>query len=172
MVIALGAGYAETCKSGSGGGSAETADESQYGAAVPTSQKFGLAEVVGAGPQNITYCILTGGAKGMILTAAYTEIAEVVQATEQTEIHPFIIGERFTAEQYVQDGDPLKWERVRVTYEIVKTSSKTIQLKPIDRDGKVITRKPKKFYNGDWCFSIDDSYTNTFLKAAVVSEAG
>ena len=37
MVIALGAGYAETCKSGSGGGSAETAGESQYGAAVPTS---------------------------------------------------------------------------------------------------------------------------------------
>ena len=37
MVIALGAGYAETCKSGSGGGSAETAGENQYGAAVPTS---------------------------------------------------------------------------------------------------------------------------------------
>ena len=36
-VIVLGAGYAETCKSGSGGGSAETAGESQYGAAVPTS---------------------------------------------------------------------------------------------------------------------------------------
>ena len=34
MVIALGAGYAETCKSGSGGGSAETAAETQYGAAV------------------------------------------------------------------------------------------------------------------------------------------
>ena len=40
MVIALGAGYAETCKSGSGGGSAETAGENQYGAAVPTSQNF------------------------------------------------------------------------------------------------------------------------------------
>lgn len=40
MVIALGAGYAETCKSGSGGGSAETADESQYGAAVPTSHRI------------------------------------------------------------------------------------------------------------------------------------
>jgi type IV secretion system protein VirD4 len=37
MVIALGAGYAETCKSGSGGGSAETAGESQYGAAGSTS---------------------------------------------------------------------------------------------------------------------------------------
>lgn len=37
MVIALGAGYAETCKSGSGGGSAETAGENQYGAAGSTS---------------------------------------------------------------------------------------------------------------------------------------
>ena len=36
-VIALGAGYAETCKSGSGGGSSETAGESQYGAAGSTS---------------------------------------------------------------------------------------------------------------------------------------
>ena len=36
-VIALGAGYAETRKSGSGGGSAETAGASQYGAAVSTS---------------------------------------------------------------------------------------------------------------------------------------
>ena len=37
MVIALGAGYAETCKSGSGGGIAETAGETQYGAAMSTS---------------------------------------------------------------------------------------------------------------------------------------
>ena len=40
-VIALGAGYAETCKSGSGGGSAETAGESQYGAAGSTSHLYG-----------------------------------------------------------------------------------------------------------------------------------
>ena len=130
------------------------------------------AEVIGAGPQNITYRILTGGAKGMVLTAAYAEIAEIVQATEQTETHPFTVGERFTAEQYIQEDDSRKWSRVRITYEIVKASSKTIQLKPIDRDGNVITRKPRKSYNGDWCFSIDDSYTNTFHKAAKVSEAG
>ena len=37
MVTVRGAGYAETCKSGSGGGSAETAGESQYGAAASTS---------------------------------------------------------------------------------------------------------------------------------------
>ena len=129
------------------------------------------AEVIGAGPQNITYRILTGGAKGMVLTAAYAEITEIVQATEQTETHPFTVGERFTAEQYIRDGDSLKCERVHIVYEIVKASNKTIQLKPIDRDGKVITRKPRKSYNGDWCFSIDDSYTNTFYKPAKVSEA-
>ncbi len=37
MVIVRGAGYAETCKSGSGGGLAGTAGENQYGAAKPTS---------------------------------------------------------------------------------------------------------------------------------------
>ena len=129
-------------------------------------------EVIGTGPQNITYRILTEGAKGMVLKAAYAEIAEVVQAAEQTETHPFTVGERFTAEQYVREDDSYKWNRVSITYEIVKASSKTIQLKSIDGKGKVITRKPRKSYNGDWCFSIDDSYTNTFYKPAKVSEAG
>ena len=129
-------------------------------------------EVIGAGPQNITYRILTGGAKGMVLQAAYAEIKEIIKAEELRETHPFKVGEQFTAEQYVRVGDLLKWERVRVTYEIIKASSKTIQLKPVDGDGKVITRKPRKAYNGSWCFSIDDAYTNTFYKPAKVSEAG
>lgn len=53
---------------------------------------------------------------------------------------------------------------------VSKVSSKTLQLKPIDRDGKAITRKPRKSCNGDWCFSIDNSYTNTFHKAAVAAD--
>lgn len=129
-------------------------------------------EVIGAGPQNITYRILTGGAKGMVLQTAYAEIKEIIKSEELQETHPFKVGEQFTAEQYVRVDDSLKWERVRVTYEIIKASSKTIQLKPIDGDGKVITRKPRKAYNGSWCFSIDDAYTNTFYKPAKVSEAG
>ena len=100
----------------------------------------------------------------MVLTAAYAEITEIVQATEQTETHPFVVGERFTAEQFVQDGIH-GWRSVRVTYEIVKASSKTIQLKPVDGDGKAITRKPKKSYNGRWCFTLDDNCHNTFYKA-------
>ena len=129
------------------------------------------AEVISAGPQNITYRILTGGAKGMVLKAAYAEITEIVKAELHQETHPFTVGERFTAEQHVRDSDSLRWNHVYVTYEIIKATSAMIQLKPIDRDGKVITRKPKKSYNGDWCFSIDNAYVNTFHKAAV-SKAG
>ena len=40
------------------------------------------AEVIGAGPKNITYRILAGGAKGMFLKAAYAEISEVIKAPE------------------------------------------------------------------------------------------
>ena len=108
----------------------------------------------------------------MVLQAAYAEIKEIIKSEELRETHPFKVGEQFTAEQYIRVDDSLKWEHVRVTYEIIKASSKTIQLKPIDGDGKVITRKPRKAYNGSWCFSIDDAYTNTFCKPAKVSEAG
>ena len=48
-VIVPGAGYAETCKSGSGGGSAETAGASQYGAAGSTSHTKGVPQTVPAG---------------------------------------------------------------------------------------------------------------------------
>ena len=128
-------------------------------------------EVIGAGPQNITYRILSGGAKGMVLQAAYAEIKEIIKAEELRETHPFTVGEQFTAEQYVRVGDSPKWERIHVTYEIIKASSKTIKLKPVDGDGKAINRKPRKSYNGNWCFSINDSYTNTFHKAAKVSKS-
>ena len=101
-------------------------------------------EVMGAGPQNITYRILTGGAKGMVLQAAYAEIKEIIKAEELRETHPFTVGEQFTAEQYVRVGDSLKWERVRVTSEIIKATSSTIRLKPVEGDGRAITRKPRK----------------------------
>ena len=62
-VIALGAGYAETCKSGSGGGSAETAGESQYGAAAaklpPASYKVTAR---GANDRGVySFCMCPGG---------------------------------------------------------------------------------------------------------------
>lgn len=88
--------------------------------------KFGLAEVVGAVPQNITYRILTGGSKRMRLKAAYAEITEIVRAEENREMHSFTVGERFMAEQYICDGDSYRRNRVHITYEIIKATSATI----------------------------------------------
>ena len=92
------------------------------------------------------------------------EIKEIIKAEELRETHPFTVGEQFTAEQFVQDGTH-RWKTVRVTYEIIKATAATIQLKPVDGSGKAITRKPKKSYNGRWSFTLDDNYRNTFYKA-------
>jgi hypothetical protein len=124
------------------------------------------AEVIGTGPLNFTYRILTGGAAGMTLQAAYAEIHDIKKVDVKREIHPFVVGERFTIERRTYAEGSFKCTRTNVTYEIIKASDTMIQLKPVDADGKPITRKPKKSYNGDWCFSVDDTFGNTFYKAA------
>ena len=56
------------------------------------------AEVISTGPVNIGYKVLTGGAAGMTLTAAYAEIKDVIRAEEKKPpAHPFEVGEKFTA---------------------------------------------------------------------------
>ena len=123
-------------------------------------------EVIGKGPKNITYKILTGGAAGMTLTAAYAEITEIIQADKrEAERHPFEVGERFTAQRVTYD-DPRSHKSTvtAVEYEIVKRSDTTIRLKEVGTDSKPITRKPRKRWNGAWMFSIDSWHENTFYK--------
>lgn len=58
----------------------------------------GQCEIISAGPVNVGYKILTGGAAGMTLTATYAEIKEVIKGEEKKRVpHPFKVGERFTA---------------------------------------------------------------------------
>ena len=123
-------------------------------------------EVIGKGPKNITYKILTGGAAGMTLTAAYAEITEIIQADKrEAEKHPFEVGERFTAQRVTYD-DPRSHKSTvtAVEYEIVKATDTTIRLKEVGTDSKPITRKPRKRWNGAWMFSIDSWHENTFYK--------
>ena len=130
--------------------------------------RSGLVEVISTGPQNISYKVLTGGAAGMQLTAAYAEIKEVVKSEEKTRPpHPFKIGEQFKAIKRVYEkGATLKCTTTEIMYEIVKASKTTIQLRPVGTTDKPVTRKPSKGYNNNWVFSLDDTYGNTFYKAA------
>jgi len=130
--------------------------------------RWGAVEVTGKGTKNITYKILEGGAAGMGGTAAYAEITEIKRAeAKKAEAHPFSVGETFTATRYdYPDPNSFKSVKTQVIYEIIKTSDTTIQLKEQETDKKPITRKPRKTYHGDWCFSINDRHGNTFYKAS------
>jgi len=76
-------------------------------------------EIISTGPVNVGYKILTGGAAGMTLTAAYAEIDKVVKGEEKKRSpHPFKVGERFNAKIWVRAESRFK----PVTYEIVKVS--------------------------------------------------
>jgi hypothetical protein len=126
------------------------------------------AEIISVGPVNVGYKILTGGASGMTLMATYAEIIEIIKAEEKKrDPHPFKIGERFEATKRICErsgSTSIKTTSEKVVYEIVKSSDATIQLKPVGMDEKPITRKPSKRYDNAWCFSIDDTYGNTFYK--------
>lgn len=166
-------GYLENCLDALGGVRFNK-DNIKVGYIVLISQ-WGQAEIISAGPQNVRFKILTGGAVGGILTASYAEIDEIIKCEERKRTpHPFKIGERFEATRYVQEKDQYgdtHYADKKVIYEIIKVSDVTIQLKPVNADGKIITRRPKKSFNGDWCFSVDDTFENTFYKAAKITDA-
>jgi len=119
-------------------------------------------EITSTGPKNVLYKILTGGAAGMTLQAAYAEITEIIKEVEaDVKKHPFLVGEKFTATRYTYpDEHSFRSIETQVVYEIIKVSDTTIQLWVTGE--KPITRKPK-MYNDNWVFSIDDR--NTFYKA-------
>ena len=130
----------------------------------------GEAEVLSTGPVNITYKILTGGAAGMTLQAAYAEIKEIVKAVEKTQKHPFNVGEQFTATRYTYpDPNSFKHIKTEVVYEIIKASDTTIKLQAVGMDEKPITRKPSFRFGDRWLFSIDDRHGNTFYKEGTSS---
>lgn len=125
-------------------------------------QRYGLCEIVGAGPQNVSYKTV-GTKSGLILKAAYAEIVEIVKAGEKKKAaHPFKVGEKYTARLF-ENG-----KSVEAVYEIIKATDSTIQLKRENSDEKPITRKPKivATVDGDrWRFGITDYGYNCFYKA-------
>jgi hypothetical protein len=123
------------------------------------------AKIISVGPVNVSYKILTGGAAGMTLTAAYAEISEIIKGEEKKrEAHPFKVGEQFTAVSRDYSEGFRNVKTTETVYEIVKASDATIQLKPVGTDVKPITRKPVKTYDGKWRFTIDDTCGSTLYK--------
>lgn len=113
-------------------------------------------EIVSAGPVNITYKILDGGAKGMVLTAPYAEILKIVKATEKKEeiVNPYQVDDILCAHRHYNNS-------IYKAYQVIKTTSTGVKLqqiavengKPIpDRfiGEKQVQRKVTKSKWSDW----------------------
>jgi len=86
----------------------------------------GKCEIVSAGPVNVQYKILTGGAAGMVLTEAYAAINEIIEAKEiKQEIkNPFKVGD-ILCKQRPADNSIYK------AYQVIKTTETGVKLQQI-----------------------------------------
>lgn len=91
-------------------------------------RRWGRCEILTAGPVNVTYKILDGGASGGILTDPYAAIVEILEATEvkkeSTKIdNPYKVGDILTAENH--SGSIWK------AYQVVKTTATGVKIQQI-----------------------------------------
>jgi chaperonin cofactor prefoldin len=83
-------------------------------------------EILSAGPVNVTYKILDGGAAGMVLTDPYAAIIEIVQAKEKTADleNPFKVNDILTKNRPA-DGS------IYNAYQVIKTTKTGVKLQQI-----------------------------------------
>ena len=109
--------------------------------------------VLRTGPKNIIYRT----PNGFDLTAAYSEILEIVKAEETIKPkHPFKVGEEFTVSTLRAGA----W--VPDTWEVIKATATTVTLKN-QATGKTVNKKPRIGWtsSGDkWLISIDNYTTD------------
>ncbi len=126
---------------------------------------WGRCEIITAGPVNVTYKILDGGACGGILTDPYAAIVEILEAKEtkkeSTKIdNPYQVGDILTAENH--------FGSIWKAYQVVKTTATGVKIqriavengKPIPDNfkgepmqKKIVKSKWSEFvgvYDGDW----------------------
>jgi hypothetical protein len=126
-------------------------------------QRSGRCEIVSAGPVNVTYKILEGGAAGMVLTAPYATIAEIIAVKEVPKVeNPFKVGDILCKHRPADDSIYRAYQVVKVTKTGVKVQQIAVENgKPIPgqftgekaKQKKVVKSKFSDFvgvYDDDW----------------------
>lgn len=127
-------------------------------------KRWGKCEIVSAGPVNVTFKILTGGAAGGCLTDPYAAIVEIIEAKEaKQEIeNPYSVGDILHSQYHGS-------ERIYKAYQVVKTTDTGVKLQQIAVENgtpiankfvsdkqiqkKIVKSKWSDFvgvYDGDW----------------------
>lgn len=98
-------------------------------------KRWGRCEILSAGPVNVTFKILDGGASGGVLTEPYAAIVEVLEAKEakKTIDNPYQVGDILCA--YYHAGN-----NIYKAYQVVKTTKTGVKLQQI----AVESEKPVK----------------------------
>ena len=123
--------------------------------------RWGECKVVGVGPVNISYEILTGGAAGLGGKATYAEIQEIISDKVSIDSHPFKEGEEFTVRAW--NGSTYADK----TYRVTKVTADKVTLK--SGNERAISRKPRRFKDGtsySWALGIVDGLNGTIYRKA------
>jgi hypothetical protein len=128
-------------------------------------KRWGRCEILSAGPVNVTFKILDGGAAGGCLTEPYAAIVEIVEAKKVNETveNPFSVG-NILCKHYGMDTS----NAVYKAFEVVKVTGTGVKIQPIAVEkgvpvvGKYIGESMQKkvakskfsdfigVYDGDW----------------------
>lgn len=92
--------------------------------------RWGKCEIVGAGPVNVTFKILTGGAVGGVLTESYANIARIIEMRK-----PAPIANPFTASDILCLHRPAD-DSIYRAFQVLKATDKSVQIQEITiKDG-------------------------------------
>ena len=127
-------------------------------------KRWGRCEILSAGPVNVTFKILDGGAAGGVLTDPYAAITEIIQAKEATTKiqNPFRVGDILTKNRPADGSIFRAYQVVKTTETGVKIQQiavenakpipdKFVEQKPTQK--KIVKSKYSEFvgvYDGDW----------------------
>lgn len=92
-------------------------------------RRWGRCEVLSAGPVNVTFKILDGGAAGGCLTEPYAAIVEIIEAKEpavKKVVNPYQVGDILTMHYGMDIKNP-----VYRAYQVVKTTDTGVKLQQI-----------------------------------------
>jgi hypothetical protein len=92
-------------------------------------KRWGRCEVISAGPVNVTFKILDGGAAGGCLTEPYAAIVEILEAKEpeaKKVVNPYQVGDILTMHYGMDTKNP-----VYRAYQVIKTTETGVKLQEI-----------------------------------------
>jgi len=154
-------GYMENCLEEIGGN--RFSQENIKPGYIVKMRRWGRCEIITAGPVNVAFKILDGGAAGGVLTDPYAAIAEIIAEKEPSKIeNPFAVGDIVCA--YNADQS-----RLRKAYQVVKVTKTGVKIqriavennKPIPSqfiEEKATQRKVVKSKWSDWVGVYDDDW--------------